>query len=84
MKNMTNFLMNLDCDLWDLMGIEAGSDFMNADGSMNGKFDAYVKAVKNELEAFKISKVSKRTYLILEDRNYHTMNKALNILGLVA
>ena len=84
MKNMTNFLMELDYDLWDLMGIECGSDFMNEDGSMNGKFDAYVKAVKNELQENGIKKVSRKTYLILEDRNYHTMNRALTKLNMVA
>ena len=84
MKKTVNFLMTLDNDLWDLMGIEAGSDFMNEDGTMNSMFDAYVKAVKNELEAFNINQVSKKVYETLEDKNYHTMNKALEVLGLVA
>ena len=84
MKNITNFLMNLDCDLWDLMGIECGSDFMNEDGSMNSKFDAYCKAVENELKSFKIETVSKRVYEKLEDSNYHTMNRALVKLNKIA
>lgn len=84
MKKTVNFLMTLDNDLWDLMGIEAGSDFMNEDGTMNSMFDAYVKAVKNELEAFNINQVSKKVYETLEDKNYHTMNRALTVLGLVA
>ncbi len=84
MRNITNFLIGLDNDLWDLMGIECGSDFMNEDGSMNGKFDAYCKAVKNELQAFKVETVSEKVYRTLEDKNYHTMNRALKVLGLVA
>ena len=84
MKKTVNFLMTLDNDLWDLMGIEAGNDFMNEDGTMNSMFDAYVKAVKNELEAFNINQVSKKVYETLEDKNYHIMNKALEVLGLVA
>lgn len=84
MKNIKNFLINLDNDLWDLMGIECGSDFMNEDGSMNSKFDAYCKAVGNELQAFKIETVSEKVYRELEDINYHTMNRALKALGKVA
>ena len=84
MRNITTFLINLDNDLWDLMGIKAGSDFMNEDGTFNSMFDAYVKAVKNELEAFGIEKVSNKTYEALEDKNYHTMNRALKALGIVA
>ena len=84
MTKTVNFLMTLDNDLWDLMNIECGSDFMNEDGTMNSLFDAYVKAVKNELEAFNINQVSKKVYETLEDKNYHTMNKALEVLGLVA
>ena len=84
MKKTVSFLITLDNDLWDLMGIEAGSDFMNEDGTYNTMFDAYVKAVKNELEAFNINQVSKKVYETLEDKNYHTMNKALEVLGLVA
>lgn len=83
-KNIENFLINLDNDLWDLMGIEAGSDFMNKDGTMNSKFDAYVKAVENELEAFCIKNVSKKIYEKLEDKNYHTMNRALVKLNRIA
>ena len=84
MKNIRNFLINLDNDLWDLMGIECGSDFMNEDGSMNGKFDAYCKAVENELQANNIHSVSEKIYRELEDVNYHTMNRALKKLGMVA
>ena len=84
MTKTVNFLMTLDNDLWDLMNIECGSDFMNEDGTMNSLFDAYVKAVKNELEAFNINQVSKKVYETLEDKNYHTMNRALTVLGLVA
>lgn len=84
MRNVTNFLMNLDCDLWDLLGIESGSDFMNDDGSMNKLFDSYCKAVENELSAFNVKSVSKNVYLKLEDSNYHTMNRALVKLGKIA
>lgn len=84
MKNITTFLINLDNDLWDLMGIEAGSDFMNEDGSMNKKFEVYCKAVKNELQAFKVETVGEKVYRTLEDKNYHTMNRALKDLGYVA
>lgn len=83
-KNIEKFLINLDNDLWDLMGIEAGSDFMNEDGTMNRKYDAYVKAVENELEAFNINTVSKKIYENLEDKNYHTMNRALVQLNKIA
>lgn len=83
-RNVYEFLIELDNDLWDLMGIESGSDFMNEDGSMNEKFNAYSKAVQNELEAFNIKSVSKKIYEKLEDINCHTMNRALKELKLIA
>lgn len=83
-RNVYEFLIELDNNLWDLMGIESGSDFMNEDGSMNEKFNAYRKAVQNELEAFNIKSVSKKIYEKLEDINYHTMNRALKELKLIA
>lgn len=82
MKNIRNFLINLDNDLWDLMGIECGSDFMNEDGSMNGKFDAYCKAVENELQANNVHSVSEKVYRELEDVNYHTIGGSKASCGL--
>lgn len=76
-RNIEDFLIDLDNDLWDLMGIEAGSDFLNKDGTTNEKYNTYVKAVKNELKSFNINSVSKKIYLSLEDKNYHIMNRAL-------
>lgn len=83
-RNIENFLIDLDNDLWDLMGIESGSDFLNEDGTTNEKYNAYVKAVKNELESFNINSVSKKIYLSLEDKNYHTMNRVLVELNKIA
>ena len=79
-----DFLMNLDCNLWDLLGIECGSDFLNKDLTYNSLFDSYCKAVKNELEKNGIKKISKKVYEILENENYHSMNRALTILGFAA
>lgn len=76
-KNIEKFLITLNNDLWDLMGIEAGSDFLNEDETTNSKYDAYVKAVDNELKAFNINKIPRKIYKKLEDINYHTMNRAL-------
>ena len=77
MKNIKNFLIGLDNDLWDLMGIECGSDFMNEDGTMNGKFDAYCKAVENELQANNIHSVSEKVYRELEDVKDALKEKAI-------
>lgn len=84
MTRITNKLINIDCDFWELMDIESGSDFMNEDGTMNELFDAFCRTVEKELEKMNIESVSKKVYLELEDSNYHTMNRALVKLGMIA
>jgi len=84
MKNIANFLMDLDCDFWDLMEIQSGDEFLNEDGTYNSLFDAFCKTIKNELEKNNIKKVSKKVYEKLEECNCHTMNKALEELKLIA
>lgn len=84
MTRLTNKLMNIDCDFWELMDIESGSDFMNEDGTMNELFDAFCRTVEKELEKMNIESVSKKVYSELEDSNYHTMNRVLVKLGKIA
>jgi len=84
MKKTVNFLMGIDCDFWELMDIQSGDEFLNKDGSFNSIFEAFCKTIKNELEKAGIKKVSRKVYETLEDKNYHTLNKALEVLGLVA
>lgn len=83
-RNIADFLMAIDNDLWDFLGVQAGDEFRNADGSMNEKFDEYCKHVKFALFVNDVKKVSKKVYEQLEDSNYHTMNRALECLGMLA
>ena len=84
MKDTAKLLMKINNDYWELMDIVSGDEFLNEDGSFNSVFDGLCRTVKNELEKAGIKKVTKKVYETLEDKNYHTMNKALEVLGLVA
>lgn len=81
---MTNTLMTIENKVWDKMGIEAGSDFFNKDGTKNKKWGLFVWNIGLELEKKNINKVSNKVLDKLEEKNYHSLIEALKELGLTA
>lgn len=71
-------LMDIDNKLWDKHGIQSGDEWRdNPD-----KFEDYKKTVKAELEKKGVTKLSRDMYKKLENENYHTLNRALEELGM--
>lgn len=73
-------LMIINNDLWDEMGIECGSDFLDENGNYNKLFDEYCSKVSLEINKLNIKHITKKDYETLEDKNYHKLLKALKIL----
>ena len=83
MTNKALKLMDMDNILWNKLNVSSGSDFMNEDGSMNELFNTYCEKLSNLLSINKITSVSNKIYLELEDKNYHTLNRALKKLNMI-
>ena len=79
-RQIANTLMYLDTDLWNELGIECGSDFLDENENYNELWNEYCFKVSTELKKLKIESVSKKTCNVLEDENFHSMLKVLKIL----
>lgn len=73
-------LMIIDNDIWDEMGIECGSDFLDENGTYNELFYIYCSKVLAEVKKINIKNITKKVCETLEDRNYHKLLVALKIL----
>lgn len=71
LQQKANELMRMDSKLWDDMGVDSGT-------ALEKRWEEYKSAIKQKV----MQRQNPFIYLILEDQNYHALNKALDELDL--
>ncbi len=77
-------LMKKDYQIWKKLGIRSGNDLYPMRGADPSVWEKYQEMVKQMLNSFGFSNRNKISIEIrdyLEDKNYHSLNQAIDLLG---